>query len=228
MKVLLLSAGLGTRLLPITESIPKCLIQIQGISMLKRWVITLDNPKIDEIIINTNGHRQKVLSEIKSINSKVKISEVYEEHLLGTAGTLIINSLDSDNDIMVVHCDNFSSIKIEDFIDYHIAGNNFISMALFKPTDKSKCGMVEMDKDGIVVQFIEKPSNSHLEWANAAVYIFSEESLNEIRNKYKKAKDISLDILPNFLGRMSGYKINDYHIDIGTHESLTETIVRFQ
>ena len=118
--------------------------------------------------------------------------------------------------------------KIEDFIDYHKAGNNFISMALFRPTDKSKCGMVETDKNGIVVEFMEKPSNSHLEWANAAVYIFSKESLNEIKNKYKKAKDISLDILPNFLGRISGYKINNYHIDIGTHESLTETIVRFQ
>ena len=228
MRALLLSAGLGTRLLPITKSMPKCLISIQGKSMLNRWITTLNNSDINEIIVNTHYHRQKVLNELKSIKSSVRIVEVYEKSLLGTAGTLISNSSDSDNDLLVVHCDNFSSIDIEEFLDFHTSRKNFLSMAIFKPKDKSKCGMVEVNESGSIIQFIEKPTYSDLVWANAAIYIFSRKSIDEIKSQYKAAQDISLDILPNFLDRISSYKIDGYHIDIGTHESLAETVARFQ
>lgn len=228
MRALLLAAGLGTRLFPITKSVPKCLIPIQGKSMLKRWINTLNIPNITEIVVNTHHHRQKVLSEIKTIESKVNIVEVNEKSLLGTAGTLIMNISNLDNDLLVVHCDNFSSINIGEFLDFHRSGKNFMSMAIFKPKDKSKCGMVEISESGHIIQFIEKPHDSDLEWANAAVYVFSKECLDEIKSNCKLAKDISLDLIPNFLGRMSSYKIDGYHIDIGTHESLAETVLRFQ
>ena len=60
MKALLLAAGLGTRLRPITDKIPKCLVEIQGTPLLQLWIEKLQDLKVSEIIINTHYLRNKV------------------------------------------------------------------------------------------------------------------------------------------------------------------------
>ena len=70
--------------------------------------------------IGFNTNLDVLLNTIKTIESKVNIVEVNEKSLLGTAGTLIMNISNLDNDLLVVHCDNFSSINIDEFLFFQV------------------------------------------------------------------------------------------------------------
>ena len=69
-KVLLLSAGLGTRLKPITEKIPKCLVEINGEKLLLNWLNKLENSGCDEVLINTHYLSKQVNEVVKNWESK--------------------------------------------------------------------------------------------------------------------------------------------------------------
>jgi mannose-1-phosphate guanylyltransferase len=223
MKAILLAAGLGTRLLPITEDIPKCLVEINGVSMLEFWLRKLDMKSISSIIVNTHHFSQKVSNEISTIRISRDLQIFHEEKLLGTAGTLLANAQPiSDSELLVLHCDNFSEIDLEDFIKAHNNRNSIcsISVAVFETNNVQMSGMVDMDEENIIHEFIEKPVYSDLTQANAAIYAFDQRALKEICENFSNAEDIARDILPHFVGRIQAYKFKGFHMDMGTLENL--------
>jgi mannose-1-phosphate guanylyltransferase len=219
-RALLLSAGIGSRLRPITDSIPKCLVKVSNQTMLEHWLCKLNTPEISEVVVNTHHFSELVLAEIDKLNQREFITPIFEPELLGTAGTLLANINVQDESLLVAHCDNFSSIDITSFIDFHKENNNFLTIGVFKPADPTACGMVSISATGTINQFIEKPAKSELQWGNAAVYLFSKAALMEIKSNYIEAFDIARDILPIFTKRMSAFEIKGYHIDIGTINGL--------
>ena len=223
MKAILLAAGIGTRLLPITRDIPKCLVRIKGVSMLEFWLRKLDIKLISSVIVNTHHFSQKVNHEIKKISLARKLDIFHEEKLLGTAGTLLATTDPiSDSAVLVLHCDNYSEINIVDFIKAHDNRNKncLISMAIFETNNVQMSGMVDLDEDNIIREFIEKPIYSDLTQANGAIYAFDQKALKEIFDNYSKSEDIARDILPHFVGRIQAYKFTGFHMDMGTLENL--------
>ena len=90
LKALILAAGFGTRLRPLTLNKPKCLVEIGGIPLLENWLIKLEAIGCNETLINTHYLSTKVDNFLGSYNSeKMKIKSVYEPILLGTLGTLL-------------------------------------------------------------------------------------------------------------------------------------------
>ena len=231
MKALLLAAGFGTRILPITEKIPKCLVKINEISMLEFWLRKLAIQQISYIIVNTHHFADLVTREIRNSSIKKEIEIFHEDDLLGTAGTLLANlSPELESEILVVHCDNYSDININDFLVAHSQRNPecVITMAIFRTNNVQMSGMVETDMNGIVQKFVEKPEHSELTMANAAIYLFDKRAVNEIRVKYLNAHDIAKDILPHFVGRIQAYGIAEFHMDMGTIDNLTLIRSRFE
>ena len=88
-------------------------------------------------------------------------------------------------------------------------------VTLFKPKE---CGIATLDEDGKVVHFVEKPENPESDLANAGIYIMKTALINEIPDK--PLADFGFDLIPNLVGKMYGYPIPDYYIDIGTFERL--------
>src|SRR5210317_1834020 len=94
LKAFLLVAGRGERLRPLTDTIPKCLLQINGTPLLQIWLEKLERACIDEVFINTHlQHRmvEEFVEEWSSCHSKMKISIFHEPTLLDSAGTLLAN-----------------------------------------------------------------------------------------------------------------------------------------
>jgi mannose-1-phosphate guanylyltransferase len=231
MKALLLAAGFGTRLLPITEKIPKCLVRINEISMLEFWLSKLAVKSISSIVVNTHHFADLVTREIANSRTKKAIEIFHEEELLGTAGTLLANLVtEMESEILVVHCDNYSDINIDDFLIAHSQRDPdcVITMAIFRTNNVQMSGMVETDLNGIVQSFVEKPEHSELTMANAAIYLFDKRAVNEIRDKLVDAHDIAKDILPHFIGRIQSYGIAGFHMDMGTIENLASIRTRFE
>jgi len=223
MRAILLSAGYGTRLAPLTNHTPKCLVPIKGYPLLGYWLDLLLPQHIEKVLINTHYLPDLVDDYLRDHKYASLVETAYEEKLLGTAGTILSNKdfLDK-SDFFVAHADNLTKFNFKDFIDAHNRRLDFveITMMTFDSDVPSSCGIVVENPDGIVLQFFEKVENPPSRRANAAVYIMSRNVLDFIGTINKDVIDISVDIIPNFLGKIQTFHNNQYHRDIGTPESL--------
>ena len=94
-----------------------------------------------------------------------------------------------------------------------------MSMMIFRTDNPSSCGIVELNNDGVVVDFHEKVETYHGNLANGAVYILSADMLAILASSYSEAKNFSTDILNKFIGKIYTYETKEIFIDIGTPET---------
>lgn len=222
MKALLLAAGLGTRLRPVTNSVPKCLVPVNGKPLLEYWLDNLSRVGVDEFLINTSYLSEQVEEFINSSKYKDSVTLVHEEKLLNTGGTLLKNrAFFRDEPFMLIHADNLSFCDFETFIESHKNREKEceMTMMLFKSDRPESCGVVKLDDRGVVEEFHEKVKNPPSNLANGAVYICEPAIFDFLESLGKDDIDFSNDVLPKFMGRINTYLNDVYHRDIGTIES---------
>ena len=224
MKALLLAAGFGSRLRPITNTVPKCLVPILGKPLLEIWLDRLlQSGHFERILINTHYLSEVVVDFIENYKWRSKVDLIYEPVLLGTAGTLLKNSTWIGKDsLLVAHADNLTLFDIDSFILVHEKRptNCPITMMTFNTDAPNTCGIVELS-EGVVVRFHEKVENPPGLLANAAVYLLEPEVVFEMNKMNREIIDFSTDIIPKYLGRMVTYHNDIYHRDIGNLNSLS-------
>lgn len=222
MKALLLAAGFGTRLRPLTLDLPKCLVPINGRPLLDYWLEITSDSKIESVLVNLHYLPEKVVKCIDESPYNTKVTTVYEEELLGTAGTLLENKIFFGTDpILMIHADNFSVFDLDAFIQAHDARPKEceITMMTFKTDVPETCGILELDDRNIVRKFHEKVSNPPGDLANGAVYIIESSVFSFLESLGTREIDFSTQVLPFFLGRIFTFHNDQYHRDIGTMES---------
>ena len=223
MKAVLLAAGIGTRLRPITEKVPKCLVPIAGRPLLAYWLDALFGHGIDEVLINLHHHASQVEEFIDKYRPNKNIRSVYEKELLGTAGTLIENrNYFDDSPFMVIHADNVCFADLSEFKNAHQNRPRAteITMMTFITSHPKESGIVEANSEGIVSNLHEKVREPPSLLANGAVYIFEPTVLSFMERQGKLPLDISTEVLPAFLGKIFSWFTDSVHIDIGTPERL--------
>jgi len=231
MKALLLAAGLGTRLKPVTNFTPKCLVPINAKPLLEYWLENLTEVGVDEFLINTSYLSEQVEEYVKKSKYRDKITLVYEKELLNTGGTLLANeNFFKDEAFLLVHADNLSFCDFTAFIESHKqrVDRCEITMMLFKSDNPSLCGIVELDKDGVVQKFHEKVESPPSNLANAAVYICESSIFDFLHSLNKKDIDFSNDILPAYMGKINTFLNDVYHRDIGCIESYALAQVEYK
>jgi mannose-1-phosphate guanylyltransferase len=223
MKALLLAAGFGARLQPLTESWPKCLMPIHGRPLLEYWLGILKQQGIHDVLVNRHHYADIVNGFLQRPQFKDWVRSTYEPELFGTAGTLRKNSdYFREDTVLMAHADNWTCCDFSDFISYHHnrrPQRAVITMMIFDCTMPTSCGIVELDHEGLVVGFHEKVKNPPGSLANAAVYLIEPEILDWIENN-PHVTDFSTEVLPHFIGRIATWKNNFIHKDIGTIEML--------
>lgn len=225
MKALLLAAGMGTRLAPITDTIPKCLVPIHGIPLLQLWCELLFRADMERIVINTHYKADQVHAFIAASPWADRVDLLYEEALLGTGGTIRNAShLLGGSPALIAHADNLSSLDVRSFQEAHASrpAAARMTMALF-PTDvPQSCGIVECDKHGMITAFHEKVADPPGNLANAAIYIMEQDLITEIASIKQRFVDLSIDVIPRLLGQIHSYPMRGYHRDIGTPDALAK------
>ena len=223
MRALLLAAGLGTRLRPLTSHWPKCLMPIKKRPLLEYWLSILKQLNVEQVLVNTHYHSEIVEEFLQQPQFNKWVEPIYEKKLLGTAGTLRENSMFFNNDtLLVVHADNWCCCDFNEFISYHTdrrPKGTVITMMTFECQNPSSCGIVELDDQGVVIGFHEKVNNPPGKLANAAIYIIEAEVLKWIEQNIT-INDFSTEVLPNYIGKIATWKNGDIHKDIGTVEML--------
>ncbi len=222
MKALLLAAGLGTRLRPVTDTIPKCLVPINSKPLLQYWLENLTAAGVSEFLINTSYLSTQVEDFIQGSIYKNSVTLIYEDQLLNTGGTIYANKEYFDNEpFILVHADNLSFCDFKAFIQKHNNRPKYcdITMMLFRSDAPSSCGIVELDKNGVVANFYEKVKNPPSNLANGAIYICEPSIFNFLENLKKDNIDFSNDVIPQYMGKINTFENNTYHRDIGNIES---------
>jgi|TARA_B100000315_G_scaffold250040_1_gene282201 mannose-1-phosphate guanylyltransferase len=221
MKAILLAAGLGARLRPLTNKIPKCLVPIKGKPLLEIWLDRLSESGIGPFLINVHHLKEQVIDFVTESRYRSSVEVVEESTLLGTAGTLFSNrGFFEDADGMLIHADNYCLADFKEFMQAHynrIEGC-LMTMMTFETDYPQSCGVVEVDSQGVVIGFHEKVSNPPTTIANAAVYIFSREMLAS----FPEASDLSTQVLPKYVGKIQTYHTAETLIDIGTAETYQQ------
>ena len=224
-KAFLLSAGLGSRLRPITDVTPKCLVDVGNQPVLGRWLTSLAHIKCSSALINTHYLHQQVEDYLDSTSHmyEFEISSTYESDLLGTAGSLINNIDFFDCDVgLLVHADNWMAENLSQFILAHQSrpSHCMMTMLTFHTNQPHSCGIVELDDQNVVTAFHEKSEQFVGNIANGAVYAFGSEFIDFVRNIKFNAFDFSKEIIPLLLDKIYTYKTYLPFVDIGTPPNL--------
>lgn len=222
MNALLLAAGYGSRLSPLTDVLPKCLMPVNGRPLIDIWLSQLRVVGINKVLINLHHHAAIVEQYIKDSSHAAFVTLVYEEELLNTGGTLLNNRefFDADN-LMLIHGDNVCDCNLTVFMEEHENRplEAEITMMTFDSKDPQSCGIVEVGADRIVRYYFEKPAESTASLANAAIYILEQSVFDYLQGLGKTNIDFSNDVIPGFMGRIYTYHNDSYLCDIGTLKS---------
>jgi mannose-1-phosphate guanylyltransferase len=220
MKAFLLAAGLGTRLRPLTDRTPKCLLRVGDRTLLDIWLDELARVGVDEVLLNTHHLAALVREHVAARTGGPAVRLSYEPALLGSAGTLVANRdfVDGEDMFLAVNADNLTDFDVELLVKEHRAGGAIATLTLFHAPNPSACGIVEVD-DGLMTGFVEKPSDPPGDLANAGVYAFSPAVLDLVDGPLPR--DIGFDLLPRLVGRACAVDMaGAYFIDIGTPAAL--------
>ena len=216
MKAFLLAAGHGTRLRPLTDTVPKCLVPIRGTPMLQIWLELCGLHGITSVIVNIHSHARQVREFLSGIDVGVNVS-VFEEHtLLGSAGTLLANRswIQNEENFWVFYADVLTTTDLTAMKAFHARSGSLATIGVYAVQDPSRCGVVTADDRGIVRGFIEKPAVPGGNTVFSGILIGSPAILDAIAPK--READIARDLLPKLIGQMHAYPITEFLVDVGT------------
>jgi mannose-1-phosphate guanylyltransferase len=216
MKAFLLAAGVGSRLRPLTDVVPKCMVDIDGRPLLDIWLDAFERAGVDDVHINLHHLPGQVLRHLAARSGPPAVSTSFEPTLLGSAGTLLANRerIAGDRVFLACNADNLTDFDLRKLVEAHIAGGAAATLTVFRSEQPSAGGVVELDHAGRVVGFVEKPRRPRSDLVNAGMYAFNPSVLDEIDGL--PPLDIGYDLLPRLVGRARAVVVDGYFRDIGT------------
>lgn len=223
MKAMILAAGLGTRLRPLTEEISKPMVPIVNRPVMEHIVELLRQHGFQELYANLHYHPD-VITRHFGDGSRWEVSLTYshEEELLGTAGGVkkLAKHLD-DGTFLIISGDALTDLDLTKLVKFHKGHGAIATLVVTPVDDPSKYGVVITEENGRIRGFQEKPSRqeaqSHV--ANSGIYIFEPEVLEMIPEG--EFYDFGSQLFPRFLEEgidFYGYVHEDYWNDVGSIE----------
>lgn len=218
MKAFLLAAGIGSRLRPITDTIPKCMVAIDDKTLLDIWLDAFDRAGVDEVLVNLHHLPEVVGQHVAARTGPPSVRLVFEPELLGSAGTLVTNRdwVAGEEFFLACNADNLTDFELRDLIDEHRAWRAVATLTAFHSENPSAGGVLEIDGAGWVAGFAEKPAHPLSDLVNAGMYAFCPAVIDEIG---QPPADIGYDLLPRLIGRARAVPVEGYFRDIGTPEA---------
>jgi mannose-1-phosphate guanylyltransferase len=218
-KAFLLAAGIGSRLRPITDTTPKCMLEIGGSPLLGIWLDELDRAGVDEVLVNVHHLPDVVRGYVAGRSGPPAVRLFAEPELLGSAGTLAANRdwVDGEDFFLACNADNLTDFDLRSLVYAHRQGGAVATLTAFHSPDPSAGGVLETDAAGWVTGFTEKPVRPASDLVNAGMYAFSPALLDEIGGP--PPKDVGYDLLPRLVGRARVVPVEGYFRDIGTPDA---------
>ena len=224
MRAVILAGGEGTRLRPLTEKMPKPMIPVAGRPCVEYSIMSLVRGGFRDMVITTGYLSDKLIRNIghgKDVGARVLYS--FESEPAGTAGAVKMICPFLESPFVVLHGDTLTSIDIRAIYDDHVKSKAVVTMAVTEVDDPSEFGVVEIDGDGFIKSFQEKPSREEARsnLINAGIYVINKEIMDAVP-EYTKY-DFAKQLFPMLLAegrKMKAHKISGTWLDIGRPADL--------
>src|SRR3989344_610189 len=228
MKAIILCAGKGERLKPLTDKIPKPMMPINNMPLLQYNILLCKTHGINKIAINTSYLADKI-KEYFGDGKKWGVELIYsfEKELLGTAGALNNFKNFLDETFCVIYGDNITDINLSEMLHYHKSKNSIATLALReKPWDYKTQSLILADENLKIREFLEKPSqelvntlSGQYKLINSGIYILEPDILNYISGLHS---DFGYNIFPKLTkgnNNIYGFIMDKYYFrEIGNLE----------
>jgi NDP-sugar pyrophosphorylase family protein len=209
---MVLAAGQGTRLRPLTERIPKCMVPLAGKPLLEHTILWLRKYGVTDLIINLH-HLPRVVNDYFGEGQKwgVKITYSVEEQALGTAGGVKNVEWFFDGPFFVWYGDNLSTCDLTRLHAFHQAKGGIATIALHYREDPTASGIVGLDENDRITRFLEKPRPDQVfsHWVSAGIFVLEPQVLQAI--PAEGAPDFGRDVFPALLAQgtaLYGYRMS--------------------
>lgn len=215
-RAFLLAAGLGSRLRPLTDRTPKCLLPIAGKPLLAYWLELLERHGFTDVLINLHHLPEQVEAYVASAPSTLRIETFFEPTLLGSAGTVRANRafVGDGGPFLIAYADNFTGADLSALMAFHQQHRPLLTVGLFETPEPTRCGIAEIDGDGVIVGFDEKPARPRSNLANAGLYVAEPGLFDRLPSDLPC--DFGRHVLPTLVGAMRGFLLREPLTDIGT------------
>ncbi|MBN2908903.1 NDP-sugar synthase [Polycladomyces sp. WAk] len=220
MKALLLAGGLGTRLRPLTEHLPKPMAPVVNRPWLEHLILHLKSQGISEFVIAVK-HNADVIRRYFEDGSKfgVRIEYSQEPELLGTAGAIKHAEQLLTDRFIVVNADIINHVELVPLLEFHQTNGALVTIGLTEVDDPSHYGVVLQTMSGRIVRFVEKPPRhaAPSNRINAGIYVMEKEALKWI----PAGREVSIEreTFPTLIRKgfpVYGWLVRGYWLDMGT------------
>jgi NDP-sugar pyrophosphorylase family protein len=227
MRTMILAAGLGTRLRPLTDLISKPMAPIVNKPVMEHILELLAVNNCREIVANLHWHAEAITSYFKDGSTwAVNLTYSYEEELLGTAGGVKkVQKFLQDDTFLVISGDALTDIDIADLLKFHKSRDALATLVVTRVDDPSDYGVVLIDENCKIVGFQEKPPRENVlsDMANSGIYVFEPEIFHLIPED--SFYDFGRELFPRLVGMgypLYGFVNNRYWNDVGSLEQYQQ------
>lgn len=226
---ILLVGGFGTRLMPLTKNTPKPMLTVAGVPVTEHQLAMAKAAGITEIVLATSYLSEVFIPYFRD-GSKwgMKIKYAVEKEPLGTGGAIrnAAKLLDTNESVVILNGDVFSSHNLSEQIRQHEAHDADVTLHLTEVEDARAFGCVPTDGDGRVSAFLEKMENPVTNQINAGCYVFNPRIISTI--PLDTVVSVERETFPQLVAqgaRVFGYVENAYWLDIGTPRALLKASI---
>ncbi len=217
MEAIILAGGFGTRLKPLTYTRAKSLLPILNRPMVTHIIDTLPK-EVNRVVLAVNYKKDQIEKYFNENDFGKEIIINNETKPLGTGGATKFAEKFITGRFLVLNSDIISSINIKDMIKFHKKNKAITTISLWPVENVSEFGVVDIQKDGKIVGFVEKPKpeDAPSEFINAGAYCLEPEVLDYIETEHLVSME--KEIFPKIIkdtGKFFGYKIKGFWMDIG-------------
>lgn len=228
MKALIMAAGYGTRLEPLTLAVPKPMVPIVNLPTMRHNIELLKKHGFDQITANIHYHPEQIENYFGDGDAfGVSLNYSYEEKLLGTAGGVkkMAWIAKIDETFVVLSSDALTSINLTKLVEFHKEKKALATIALSQVSDVSEFGVAIQDETGKIIGFQEKPkpADALSDLANTGIYVFEPEILRLIPDGFH---DFGRELFPRLVAEKAaiyGYKMLEYWNDVGGLEKYIQS-----
>ncbi|MDM7273184.1 sugar phosphate nucleotidyltransferase [Sulfurihydrogenibium azorense] len=226
MKAVIMAGGFGTRIQPLTNSIPKPMLPVLNKPMMEHIIKKVKAVGITEIVILLYFKPEVIQNYFKDGSDfGIKINYVLPDDDYGTAGAVKKAAKYLDERFIVISGDLVTDFDLKEIIGFHQAVGSKLTITLTSVEDPLQFGVVITDKDGKILRFLEKPGWGEVfsDTINTGIYVIEPEILNYIPDNLPF--DFSKDLFPKLMKEgitLYGYNAKGYWRDVGNPESYRE------
>lgn len=229
MKAMIMAAGVGSRLMPLTVDIPKPMVPMANVPLMEHIVKLLVGHGFDQIISNLHYHPD-IINKYFLNGSKFEANMLYsrEEELMGTAGGVRKCAWFLDDTFVIVSGDALTDVNLARLVGEHKKKGALATIALKEVEQVEQFGIVITGEDDRIHSFQEKPAREEAlsNKANTGIYVFEPEIFNYIPER--EFYDFGKQVFPHLVqigAPFYGIEIENYWCDVGNIDTYRQSHV---